>query len=111
MVYWCQWHKPENVVRYLPKGYQATWRRQLQQAYERPTYAEARATWLRLRQELLAGLRARPPAAVVLFERSWPRGDYGRLREFPELAEWLDAGYRLTAEGNGYRIYAARSDR
>ena len=48
----CQWHKRENVVRYLPKGYQATWRRRLQQAYERPTYAEARAALLRLRQEL-----------------------------------------------------------
>ena len=29
----CQWHKRENVVRYLPAGQQATWRRQLQQAY------------------------------------------------------------------------------
>jgi len=48
----CQWHKRENVVRYLPKGQQATWRRRLQQAYERPTYAEAKAALLRLRQEL-----------------------------------------------------------
>lgn len=48
----CQWHKRENVVRYLPKGHQATWRRRLQQAYEQPTYAEARAALLRLRQEL-----------------------------------------------------------
>ncbi|BFU90694.1 MAG: hypothetical protein NTAFB01_18810 [Nitrospira sp.] len=48
----CQWHKRENVVRYLPKGHQASWRRRLQQAYERPTYAEARAALLRLRQEL-----------------------------------------------------------
>jgi hypothetical protein len=64
-----------------------------------------------LRAELLADLGARPPAAVVLFERGWPRGDYGRLREFPELAAWLAAGYRLTTEGSGYRIYAARRDR
>jgi transposase-like protein len=48
----CQWHKRENVLRYLPKGHQATWRRRLQQAYERPTYAEAKAALLRLRQEL-----------------------------------------------------------
>lgn len=48
----CQWHKRENVLRYLPKGQQATWRRRLQQAYERPTYAEAKAALLRLRQEL-----------------------------------------------------------
>lgn len=48
----CQWHKRENVVRYLPKSQQATWRRRLQQAYERPTYAEARAALLDLRREL-----------------------------------------------------------
>ena len=48
----CQWHKRENVVRYLPQGQQATWRRRLQQVYERPTYVEAKAALLRLRQEL-----------------------------------------------------------
>jgi len=48
----CQWHKRENVVRYLPHAQQATWRRRLQHAYERPTYAEAKAALLRLRQEL-----------------------------------------------------------
>jgi hypothetical protein len=64
-----------------------------------------------LRAELMAGLRARPPAAAVLFERGWPRGGYGRLGEFPELAAWLDDGYRLAAEGRGYRVYAARRDR
>jgi len=52
VVHRCQWHKRENVVRYLPKGHQASWRRRLQQAYERPTYAEARAALLPLRQEL-----------------------------------------------------------
>jgi hypothetical protein len=62
----------------------------------------------RLRAELLAGLRARPPAAVVLFERGWPGGDYGRLRRFPELATWLEAGYRVATEGDGFRVYAAR---
>ncbi|MGH7372287.1 MAG: IS256 family transposase, partial [Candidatus Methylomirabilales bacterium] len=48
----CQWHKRENVVAYLPKGQQAPWRRKLQAAYERPSYAEAKAALLRLRQEL-----------------------------------------------------------
>ncbi len=48
----CQWHKRENIVRYLPKSEQATWRRRLQQAYQRPTYAEARAALKRLQQEL-----------------------------------------------------------
>jgi transposase-like protein len=36
----------------LPKGQQATWRRRLQVAYERPSYAEAKAALLRCRQEL-----------------------------------------------------------
>jgi transposase-like protein len=48
----CQWHKRENVLRYLPKGRQATWRQRLQQAYEQPTYAEARAALRRLQREL-----------------------------------------------------------
>ncbi len=48
----CQWHKRENVVAYLPKGQQATWRRKLQQAYEPSAYAEAKAALVRCRQEL-----------------------------------------------------------
>ena len=48
----CQWHKRENVVRYLPKRQQATWRGKLQAAYERPTYPDAKAALLRLRTEL-----------------------------------------------------------
>jgi putative transposase len=48
----CQWHKRENVVAYLPKGQQALWRRKRQAAYERPSYAEAKAALLRCRQEL-----------------------------------------------------------
>ncbi len=50
----CQWHKRENVVRYLPKGEQATWRRRLQRAYQRPTYAEAQTALHRLQTELEA---------------------------------------------------------
>ncbi len=48
----CPWHKRENVVAYLPKTQQAPWRRKLQAAYERPSYAEAKAALLRCRQEL-----------------------------------------------------------
>ena len=47
-----QWHKRENVVSYLPKTEQARWRRRLQKAYERPTYAEAKSALKRLRAEL-----------------------------------------------------------
>ena len=48
----CQWHKRENIVAYLPKSQRALWRRKLQAAYERPTYTEAKAALLRVRQEL-----------------------------------------------------------
>ncbi|MGH9148320.1 MAG: IS256 family transposase [Vicinamibacterales bacterium] len=48
----CAWHKRENVLRYLPKKDQAMWRRRLQRAYDRPTYAEARAALLALHAEL-----------------------------------------------------------
>src|SRR3989338_8033080 len=37
----CQWHKRENVVSYLSKGEQMKFRLKLQEAYEKPTYAEA----------------------------------------------------------------------
>lgn len=48
----CQWHKRENIVRYLPTGQQAAWRRKLQAAYEQPTYVLAKAALLRRRAEL-----------------------------------------------------------
>ena len=48
----CQWHKRENVVAYLPKNEQPLWRRRLQQAYERPTYSEAKKQLEQLDKEL-----------------------------------------------------------
>jgi transposase-like protein len=48
----CQWHKRENVVSYLPKTLQATWRRKLQAAYAHRGYAEAKRALQRLEQEL-----------------------------------------------------------
>ena len=48
----CQWHKRENVVKHLPKGEQGPWRTRLQRAYQRPTYAEARAALQRLQRDL-----------------------------------------------------------
>ncbi|MEO0248897.1 MAG: transposase [candidate division WOR-3 bacterium] len=52
MVQQCQWHKRENAVGYLPKTQQAAWRRKLEAAYKRPSYAEAKAALLQLRAEL-----------------------------------------------------------
>ena len=48
----CQWHKRENVVSYLAKKDQASYRRRLQQAYQRVDYAQAKAALLEIHAEL-----------------------------------------------------------
>ena len=48
----CQWHKRENVVSYLAKSEQASWRQRLQRAYNRPEYDEALAALQSLQHEL-----------------------------------------------------------
>ncbi len=48
----CQWHKRENVVRYLSTSQQATFRRKLQRAYDQPTYGKAKAGLKKVRAEL-----------------------------------------------------------
>lgn len=48
----CQWHKRENVVSYLPKSQQASMRKQLQKAYEKSTYEEAKKALIKCRREL-----------------------------------------------------------
>lgn len=48
----CMWHQRENVVSYLPKSEQASWRRRLQRAYDRPTYTEAQDALTKLYREL-----------------------------------------------------------
>jgi transposase-like protein len=48
----CQWHKRENVVSYLPKADQKSWRSKLQRAYQEPTYEAAKERLLELKAEL-----------------------------------------------------------
>jgi putative transposase len=48
----CQWHKRENVVRYLPKAHQAGMRGKLQRAYDQPTYERAKKALTQVRREL-----------------------------------------------------------
>ena len=52
LVHRCQGHKRENVVSYLAKSEQASWRQRLQRAYNRPEYEEARAALETLQREL-----------------------------------------------------------
>jgi len=48
----CQWHKRENVVSYLAKTEQASFRKRLQRAYDRPTYQECKKQLSKLHKEL-----------------------------------------------------------
>lgn len=48
----CQWHKRENVVSYLNKPQQATFRKRLQNAYKKPDYKEAKAAVEHVGKEL-----------------------------------------------------------
>jgi hypothetical protein len=63
-----------------------------------------------LRAEFVGGLERGRPAAVVVLEESWPELGYARLATFPELARLLDRSFTLAVTGEGYRIYAKRSD-
>ena len=48
----CQWHKRKNVVSYLPKADQKTWRSRLQRAYQESTYETAKQQLTDLHAEL-----------------------------------------------------------
>ena len=80
----CQWHKRENVVRHLPKGEQAHWRKRLQRAYHQPTYDEARTALGRLERELAARNQS---AARSLAEGVEETLTLHRLGVFPLLGD------------------------
>ena len=48
----CQWHKRENVLSYLPKNKQDQIKKALQNAYDQPTYKEAKTALLSIKSEL-----------------------------------------------------------
>lgn len=79
----CQWHKRENVVSYLAKNEQPTWRRKLQAAYAHPAYADARRALLRLVTELRV---MNESAARSLEEGLDETLTLHRLGVFPELS-------------------------
>jgi putative transposase len=82
----CQWHKRENVVAYLPESHRIPWRRKLQAAYEKPTYAEARAALLRLHPDLRL---LNESAARSLLEGLEETLTLHRLGVFPQLGRSL----------------------
>lgn len=78
----CQWHKRENVVSYLAKSDQPTWRRKLQAAYAHSTYADAKRALERLHRELRV---VNESAAASLAEGLEETLTLHRLNVFPEL--------------------------
>lgn len=82
----CQWHKRENVVSYLPKKEQASMRRRLQKAYNKPTYAEAKAALDRVHKELE---QRNQSAAASLREGLEETLTLHRLGVFPILGQSL----------------------
>jgi len=49
----CQWHKRENVVKYLNENQQKYFRLKLQSAYEEPSYEKAKVKLMEIYNELL----------------------------------------------------------
>ena len=78
----CQWHKRENVVSYLAKQDQPTWRRKLEAAYAHPAYADAKRALDRLYRELRL---VNESAAASLAEGLDETLTLHRLNVFPEL--------------------------
>lgn len=78
----CQWHKRENVVSYLAKQDQPTWRRKLQAAYAHPAYADAKRALERLHRDLRL---VNESAATSLAEGLDETLTLHRLHVFPEL--------------------------
>lgn len=48
----CQWHKRENILKYLGEEKKSTFRRRLQAAYEQPTYEKAKKSLETIKREL-----------------------------------------------------------
>lgn len=82
----CQWHKRENVVSYLPEKDQQIYRRRLQRAYERSSYAEAKASLMEIKAELE---RVNRSAANSLSEGMEATLTLHRLGLFDELGKSL----------------------
>lgn len=78
----CQWHKRENVLRYLGKADQEEYKRKMQGAYEKPTYQKAKARLLSIHRELE---KINVSAANSLMEGLEETLTIHRLKLFPEL--------------------------
>ncbi len=48
----CQWHKRENILEYLPKELQDSFKKELQKAYRQEEYSDAKAAFHAIKKEL-----------------------------------------------------------
>ena len=93
----CQWHKRENVVRYLAKREQASWRQRLQRAYNRPAYDEALPALETLQRELedrnqsAAGSLAEGLDETLTLHRLGLYGVLGRSLKTTNCLEFINA--------------------
>ena len=98
----CQWHKRENVVRYLAKREQASWRQRLQRAYNRPAYDEALPALETLHRELedrnqsAAGSLAEGLDETLTLHRLGLYGGAGPVAEDDELSRVHQCARRRT---------------
>ena len=60
------------------------------------------------RSEFIRDLKARPPAAMVLFRDNGVMPGFERIASFPELERLLETRYRMHKEQKGYRLYVRR---
>jgi len=77
----CQWHKRENVVRYLGEAQKQVIRGRLQHAYNRPTLAEAKAGLLRVKKELSLQNESAVRSLEEVFEETLTLHRLGLFRE------------------------------
>ena len=87
LVHRCQWHKRENVVSYLAKTEQASWRQRLQRAYNRPEYDEARAALETLHRELEDRNQSAARSLAEGFDETLTAASPRALRRAGPLAE------------------------
>jgi putative transposase len=103
----CQWHKRENVLEYLPKSRRDEFRRKLQDAYELPTYDEAKSRLGRIKTEL----RAINLSAVNSLEEGFEETlALHRLGLFQELGRTFKTTHALENVNSLLGIYTDRVD-
>ena len=101
LVHRCQWHKRENVVSYLAKTEQASWRQRLQRAYTRPDYDEARAALETLHRELKDRNQSAARSLAEGFDETLTlhrRGLYGVLGRSLKTTNCLESVNALVEE-------------